>query len=267
MRNFASTLTFLPARPTKSLALCAAAALFALAASSASAAPALVNGSLTGPLAFSSPPPGWSIVAVTPDTADQTHNTGTGTPAQYIAPASASPDGGTFVTIGASPAYGPAPSDTEAFGQKVNGFTIGKSYTLTWYHANFGAVYDFLPQYPLDASNAIKVLADGITIGSGTVLGVGPGWVEESISFIAADTELDLTFTSFEIAGTYADGGSAMMNSSYQAIDGIRLTETPVIPPTNNVPEPAALSLFSGAGLAALLASRRRKQAKQAAAA
>jgi hypothetical protein len=38
-----------------------------------------------------------------------------------------------------------------------------------------------------------------------------------------------------------------------------------VIPPSNNVPEPAALSLFSGAGLAMLLAGRRRKQAKLAA--
>jgi hypothetical protein len=61
--------------------------------------------------------------------------------------------------------------------------------------------------------------------------------------------------------GYYGNFDSLPEHNYYQSIDGIRLTEN--TPPANAVPEPAALSLFSGAGLAMLLASRRRKQAKQ----
>jgi hypothetical protein len=105
----------------------------------------------------------------------------------------------------------------ESITQTVSGFTIGNSYTLSWYHGNFGFMWSDDPE--------------------------------------SASTDIALTFRALP----HPQG-----TSSYQSIDGIRLTDT-VVPPANAVPEPAALSLFSGAGLAMLLAGRRRKQAQKAA--
>jgi len=242
MHNPSPTASKFPTKPGKVLAWCAAAAaaFCVLAASSASAAPTLINGSMTGPIANGDVPSGWSNI-LTSDTVDQNNND-YGVPGMvFPVPASASPDGGTWVGLAMYPGY------AEGFFQTVSGFTVGSRYTLSWYHANFA--------YPAPDSqgNAIEVLADGVSIGSGAFLDGGAGgWVEESITFVAANTSLELTFTSLL---TFSDA------ASYQAIDGIRLTEAPA---ANAVPEPASLSLFAGAGLALLLAGRRRKLANQA---
>jgi hypothetical protein len=184
---------------------------------------------------------------------DQSNNSGQPT-IQFLATPSASPDGGTWVGLASVKISGT--TELEGITQKVSGFTIGKSYSLSWYHANFGWKHASLPMDPFvaDDANGIEVFADGAAIGSGAILAVGTNWVEESITFVATDTELDLTFQAFAMPN---EG-----DNSYQSIDGISLAELPPIdpPPTNAVPEPAALSLFSGAGLAMLLAGRRRKQ-------
>lgn len=245
-------------RPGKSFAIAAVAALCIVAATSASAAPTLINGSLDGPTTDNTPPTGWTAttypgtaVVLTPDTIDKNRNAFGST---SYAPLSASPNGGSWVGLALTD-FRPAGIPyvfNEGIQQTVSGFTIGTSYTLTWYHANFGLGSPGCPP-GCSGSNAIELLADGASVGSGSVLSIGTEWVEESVSFIAADTDINLTFQSLLTTGY-----------SYQSIDGIRLMETPVTPP-NAVPEPAMLSLFSGAGLALVLASRRRKQDKEAA--
>jgi hypothetical protein len=237
-------------------ATCVAAALTVMAVASASAAPTLINGSLTGPVGASITPPGWTQIP-TPDTIDQTHNLGSLPASSFAATPSASPDGGTWIGMFAFTYPTINYVYKEGISQTVSGFTVGGTYSLSWYHANFGV------GFPSDytAANAIEVFADGVSIGSGAVRAASPGWVEESISFIATDTELDLSFMGLLAPPTVGAG-----SGTYQSIDGIRLTEISLPPPLpNNVPEPAALSLFSGAGLAMLLAGRRRKQAKQSA--
>lgn len=222
--------------PRKLRTACAMGALALMAATGVSAAPVLVNGSLTGPLAMNSMPSGWSQY-LTPDTMDETHNLGTDW-LPFTATPSASPDGGTWAGL----VTALVPADyIESFSQTVGGFTIGASYTLRWYHANFGYEYGF----SYSSANAIEVLADGVSVGAGSVRAVGSGWVEESISFVAADADIDLTFRPLDTTVF-----------SYQSIDGIRLTQVQAIV----VPEPGSLPLFAGAGAALVLGTRRRKQ-------
>lgn len=231
-------------------ATCVAAALTVMAVASASAAPTLINGSLTGEVidGWGHVPAGWTVVQPSPDTNNGiTVADNAALPSgtfQHAIAASDSPDGGTWIGMVGGGGF------SESFSQSVSGFTIGNSYTLSWYHANFGMLIEGSPSGT--GPGAIQVLANGALLGTGAMRDMIPGWVDESITFVADATTIDLTFGGVE-SGYY-----------YQSIDGIRLTDNSVVPP-NAVPEPAALSLFSGAGLAMLLASRRRKQAKQAA--
>jgi hypothetical protein len=235
-------------------AACAAAALAVMSVASASAAPLLVNGSLTGQAVggFSQVPSGWTAVTPTPDTSNETYLAhGNGLHYTYVAAVSASPDGGTWVGM-----VGMPPSFSESIGQTVSGFTIGNSYTLSWYHANFGLGVDGTPGFI--GPGAIEVLANGVSIGSGERLYLGSDWVEESITFVAKDADIALAF---KVLVTDPDAG----DMSYQSIDGIRLVDAVAEEPEpTDVPEPASLSLFAGAGVALLVARRRRRQAKRA---
>lgn len=234
----------------------AMAAAFCTLPAHASAAPILVNGSLTGPiLGEGVPPPGWTVTTPTPDTVDVDHNSGRSKPVLFVATPSESPDGGTWVGLAANPTGGTTPVKIEAINQTVSGFTLGKSYTLKWYHANFGWKYEG-QNYALTATNAIRVLADGVAIGTGSMLALGEGWVEESLNFVAADTDIDLTFTSVEVLASFPSFEEMVGYFSYQSIDGIRLSESDDVPP-GQVPEPASLPLFASAGMALMLARRR----------
>src|SRR5690349_9783338 len=114
----------------------------------------ITNGSLTGLIVNGGVPTGWSMLTETPDTNDIKNNVG-GLGSYTVAP-SISSDGGTWVGIGRSIGF------IETFGQTVGSFTLGSTYSLSWESANFG--YE---TFAYTGTNAIEVLLDGVSIGTG----------------------------------------------------------------------------------------------------
>jgi hypothetical protein len=90
------------------------------------AAPILINGSLTGAIANSAVPTGWTMVSSSPDTMDENNNVG-GAFGGFGATPTASADGGTWVGIADN-----GGSLNEMFGQTVSGFDIGTTYNVSW---------------------------------------------------------------------------------------------------------------------------------------
>lgn len=135
--------------------------------------PIVFNGSLSGPIANSGVPRGWRILSGSPDTNDANHNVGQSR-TDFGADPDPTPDGGTWIGLGR------VDDVIETFGQTRSGFDVGTSYTLIWFAGNFG----FTPPGYIE-SNAIEVLLDGVSIGSGPVLELGSGWFAQSVSFVA----------------------------------------------------------------------------------
>jgi len=202
----------------------------------ANAVPILVNGSLTGPIANTTIPTGWSVILGTPDTMDQDNNVGVVGLGDFVATPSPSPDGGTWIGFARN-----GELNNEIFGQLISGFDIGESYELGWYHGNFGfSVHS--------GANAIEVLLDGLSIGSGAIRSVSEGWLDEMISFSATAETHRIDFRLL------------MTDGSYHSIDGIRLGPAESVPePGTSVPEPGTLALL-GIGLFGMGLARRRKK-------
>ncbi len=198
----------------------------------AASANLLTNGSLTGPIANSHVPSGWTITASTPDTMDGTHNAGLFIPF-VVVPSGPSPDGGTWV------GFARGAGSFESFAQTVSGLTIGATYDLSWYAGNFGAAVP-CPFYC--GSNAIEALINGTPIGDGGVLPTGPDWTAQSLLFVASATSVTVEFRLRDDV------------AAYMSIDGISLTAR------NDVPEPLTLTLFglSLVGVALVRCSRPR---------
>lgn len=207
---------------TSSLKFAAFAAFFAVG-QSLWALPSITNGSLTGPIANGGVPSGWTTISQSPDTMDQAHNVGvTGVP-YGATPSGASPDGGTW--IGFANGSG---GFQEIFGQLVTGFTVGETYELSWYEANFGANIGYI------GANSIAVTIGGSYAGSGSLLGLSPNWSSDSLTFVAAASSLQINF------------GLTNDVSSYLSIDGIKLQQA-----SSGVPDGASTTLLLGfAGLA-----------------
>lgn len=204
----------------------------AISAVTAHAAPVLVNGSLTGSIANGGVPAGWSVTSPSPDTMDENNNVG-GPFGGFGAPASASPDGGTWVGFARDGGF------IESFGQNVAGFSIGTAYDLSWYHANFG----YTPGGYI-GDNAVEVLIDGTAVGNGALRSLSAGWADETVTFVATSATHRIDFRLLNVT------------RSYHSIDGIRLNEV-----TGTVSEPAGLSLMALGLLGIALSRRARKQA------
>lgn len=190
------------------------------AVGSVSAQEFINNGSLTGPIANAAVPSGWTILAGSPDTMDETNNVAANVPFG-VTPDGPSPDGGTWVGY----ANG-AGGFQEIFGQTVTGLTIGEQYEISWYAGNFGAVTGT----SYTETNSILVSLDGSPIGSGAPLPLASGWVSQSIVFTATATSHDVSF------------GLTNDVSSYLSIDGISLTASQPLP----TPQDQAIPTLSG---------------------
>lgn len=216
---------------TKSVIAAAAIVVAGVSASvGAYAAPVLVNGSLTGPLANANVPTGWSVVSPSPDTNDVNSAAGISGNAYGIA-ASNSSDGGTWVGIART-----GDGFIERFEQTVAGFSVGTQYDVSWELAHFGY------QSGYNDDNAVELLIDGLAVGMGDVLSRGAVWFNQSLSFTATAASHTIGFRLASNVG-----------SSYMQIDGIAVSAS-----GTSVPAPAALG-FLGLGLAGLGIARRRR--------
>lgn len=210
----------------KTILLTTTAVLFAGAASTAT----LVNGSLTGPLGAFAIPAGWTSVAPSPDTNDQSFS---GAGGSYAVAADNSNDGGTWV------GFGREGSTNEIIGQTISDFVIGTTYELSWEAANFG-IANF-PQF--NNANSIVASLDGVAVGNGAALGVSSSWFDQSITFEATSTTHLLSF--------------GLLNdvTSYMQLDGVSLSAV-----TTPVPVPAA-GLMLATAVGGFAVARRKSKA------
>lgn len=192
----------------------------------------VVNGSLSGPIANNGVPTGWTIFEGTPDTMDAGNNVGLVGQLRFGATPTASADGGTWVGLGAYGSY------MERFGQTLNGLTVGQQYTVSWEAGNFGYTFGNISYL---GSNAISVLLDGLSIGSGAELALGSSWFNQSLTFTAKSSSQQLSFML-----------ASPSQKAYMSIDGIAVAATAP------VPEPGTWALM-GLGLCGLLLVKRRR--------
>jgi hypothetical protein len=204
--------------------------ILALTTPATLAVPIVTNGSLTGPIANSTVPSGWTIYSPSPDTNAINAAAGS-TSLSYAIPATNSPDGGTWVGLADNGGNG----FSEIFGQTVGGFTPGNTYSISWDVAHFGF------QSGYTAADAIGVTVNGSNIGSGSVHAVGPGWTHESLQFVASGASQDIRFGLAQNAG-----------SSYLQMDGISISEV-----SSAVPESGTTLALFGLSLVGLGFGRR----------
>ncbi len=203
-----------------------------LTSSAAFAASSLVvNGSLEGTIARNTAPTGWSVMGGSPDVMNAANNVGVAGLQYFGAAPKASPDGGTWVGLGADTGL------SEGISQVLKGLTVGQQYTVSWSAGNFGYSRGSV-QYLGD--NAINVMLDGQSIGTGGNLALGSDWFKQTLSFVATSASQQLAFS------------LASSTKSYLSLDGIAVQATVV-------PEPGTFALMSVALGGLFVLSRRRK--------
>lgn len=201
-----------------------------------SAANLVINGSMTGTPAITTPPPGWTSVNTDGDTIPVGGLNG------WATDIGASPDGGTFLAIlnnGSGGAF-------DATTQYVYGFTVGLTYTLEFSYANIGLDQSAASNYA--NSGFVRANIAGIDFDTPVLTHDGFGsqqWFHFSETFIATAPDMYLTFTAMRpnnAIGGYAGG-----------IDGVFIAA---------VPEPSTIALLS-LGIVMIAGHSRRRNILQ----
>ena len=165
---------------------------------------------------------------------DEDHNVGVTSVSFVAEPLGPSPDGGTWVGLARDDSF------IETFGQILTGLIAGDQYEVSWYQGNFGANSSL----GYDGDNAIELLINSASVGSGAVIPTGRTWSGDSVTFVAPSDTVRLDFR------------LANPDKSYLSIDGISITEVNGI-----IPEPLTL-LAAAMGIGCMAGYvRRRRQA------
>lgn len=132
--------------------------------------------------------------------------------------AALSPNGGTWTGISSIP-----PSlENEAIEQVVPGFTIGATYQLSFYTANFGGS-------PFDEPGVVTGYINGTAVAVSPTLNLVPNvWTYVSGTFIASATSMTVQIDAIHNTGDSGVGG-------YYSVDGVEIIPFPC-PAGNNAP-------------------------------
>lgn len=154
----------------------------------------------------------------------------------FAAAPSATPDGENWVGIARDGAL-----QNEIITQNVTGFTIGATYEISWYEANFG--YDVVdPNVDFLSANAVEATLGSDYTFDGGFIATGSDWLTRSFTFTANQTNYDLSF------------GLINPARSYLSLDGVSIVEVAA------VPEPSTWAMLLAGGL--LVFGSQRKQRK-----
>ena len=192
-----------------------------------SQAQTVTNGSLTGTTGNSVTPPGWTNVnGYNPgsgigswpsvDLLDIAFSDWSGSSTVTPAP---SPNGGTWAGISSLPPN----FENEAIEQVVPGFTIGTTYQLSFYVANFGGS-------PFDDPGVVTGYINGTAVAVSPTLNLVPSvWTYVSGTFIASADSMTVQLDAIHNAGNAGTGG-------YYSVDGIEIIALSPCLAGNNAP-------------------------------
>ncbi len=192
-----------------------------------SQAQTVTNGSLTGVAGNSVTPPGWTNVRGynpglgigAPPTVDLLDINFSGYIGSSTVTAAASPNGGTWTGISSIPPN----IENEAIEQVVSGFTVGNTYQLSFYTANFGAS-------PFDDPGVVTGYINGTPVAVSPTLNLVPSvWTHVSGTFIASATSMTVQLDAIHNTGDAGTGG-------YYSVDGIEIIPLGPCLAGNNAP-------------------------------
>lgn len=221
-----------PARSIKrsKIALFIAAFLFGTAVSQAQT---VTNGSFTGMTGNSVTPPGWTnVTGFNPgsglgswpsvDVLDINFTAYANNSGVAVSP---SPDGGTWTGLSSIPPN----IENEAIEQVVSGFTVGTTYELSFYAANFGGT-------PFIDPGVVTGYVNGTPVAVSPTLNlVANVWTYVSGTFVASATSMTVQIDVIHNTGDSGVGG-------YYDVDGVTITPLNPCLAGNNPPTLSATS-------------------------
>lgn len=175
----------------------------------------VVNGSFNSPTGNSVTPAGWTNVlgynpgtslGVWPsvDVCDINFTAYFNNAGVAVSP---SPDGGTWTGISSIP----PDFENEAVEQVVSGFTVGQTYELKFYAANFGGT-------PFIDPGVVTGYINGTAVAVSPVLNLVPNvWTTVTGTFVASATSMTLQLDAIHTTGNGGAGG-------YYDVDGVTIT-------------------------------------------
>lgn len=175
----------------------------------------VVNGSFNGVTGNSMTPPGWTnVLGYNPGAGIGSWPTVDVCDINFTAyfnnagvPVSPSPDGGTWTGISSIPPG----VENEAIEQIVTGFTVGQTYELKFYAANFGGT-------PFIDPGIVTGYINGTAVAVSPVLNLVPNiWTTVTGTFVASATSMTVQLDAIHTTGNGSAGG-------YYDVDGVTIT-------------------------------------------